>query len=240
MTMIDFHNAKLLGDIRAHAAAEYPKEACGIVAAGQYVPMANVADDPLHDFRISERALLPYDVEAVVHSHPDGPDEPTAADMSSQMSMDVPFGLCVSHDGSADLPWFWGGVPAVPLLGRSFRHGPSGTDGRGDCYALIKDWYAQERGIELPEFPRDNDWWRSGGNLYEEGFALAGFRAVQVDSEPLAGDVALITVPRSDVVNHAAVYIGDGLILHHLYNRLSVREPAGRWAEHVVRWVRHD
>ena len=98
----------------------------------------------------------------------------------------------------------------------------------------------EEAGVTLPDFPRDNDWWRSGEDLYSANFEEAGFRAMTPEEQPEAGDVALIIVPRSNVVNHAAVYLGGGLILHHLYNRLSVREPVGRWQRHIVRWIRYE
>ena len=97
-----------------------------------------------------------------------------------------------------------------------------------------------ENPITLPDFPRDNDWWRSGEDLYSANFEEAGFRAMTPEEQPENGDVALIIVPRSNVVNHAAVYLGGGLILHHLYNRLSVREPVGRWQRHIVRWIRYE
>jgi cell wall-associated NlpC family hydrolase len=161
--------------------------------------------------------------------------------MQSQISCGVPFGICVSYKDYAEPPFFWGdSLPVPPLLGRQFRHGPSGNDGRGDCYALVRDYYRLERGVTLPDFPRDNDWWRSGEDLYSANFEEAGFLVMTPEEQPEAGDVALITVPRSNVVNHAAVYLGGGLILHHLYNRLSVREPVGRWQRHIVRWIRHE
>ena len=47
--------------------------------------------------------------------------------------------------------------------------------GVSDCYSLIRDWYRTERGIALPEFPRDWEWWEYGGDLYAMGFAEAGF-----------------------------------------------------------------
>ena len=58
------------------------------------------------------------------------------------------------------LPWFIVSFPsghwtelrpqgyAAPLVGREWSHGVL------DCYSLIRDWYAQERGIDLPDFPR--------------------------------------------------------------------------------------
>lgn len=239
--MIDFNNEILTEKIRLHSVAEYPRESCGLILSnGEYLPCENTAADPEHDFRIAVKEMA-RNIAGVVHSHPDGPGEPTASDMQSQIACGVPFGICVSYLDYAERPFFWGdGLPVTPLLGRQFRHGPSGTDGRGDCYALVRDWYRLERGVTLPDFPRDNDWWRNGQDLYTAHFADAGFRPLLADELPDTGDVAMIIVPRSAVVNHAAVYLGDGLILHHLYNRLSVREPVSRWQRHIVRWIRYE
>ena len=239
--MIDFNNRTLNEQIRLHAVAEYPRESCGLILSnGEYLPCENTAADPEHDFRIATKTMT-QDIAAVVHSHPDGPGEPTASDMQSQIACGVPFGICVSYKDYAEPPFFWGdSLPVPPLLGRQFRHGPSGNDGCGDCYALVRDYYRQERGVTLLDFPRDNDWWRNGEDLYTAHFVEAGFRPLTAAEQPERGDVAMIVVPRSDVVNHAAIYLGEGLFLHHLYNRLSVREPVGRWQRHIVRWIRYD
>jgi cell wall-associated NlpC family hydrolase len=55
----------------------------------------------------------------------------------------------------------------------------------------------------------------------------------------LPGDCFLMQVA-SPVPNHAAVYLGDGLILHHLQGRLSSRDVyGGYWQKvttHVLRY----
>jgi cell wall-associated NlpC family hydrolase len=123
------------------------------------------------------------------------------------------------------------------LLGRDFRPGPSGSDGRGDCYALIRDWYAEHRGIELPEFPRDDEWWEHGEDLYRENFAAAGF--VQIAPEAMQpGDVVLAQVMAS-TTNHGGIVLPNGLVLHHLRNRLSRAEPLGPWMRFVTHVLRY-
>ena len=232
---------KVLADIKAHALAAYPEEACGIITArSRYVPQKNISEDPCNNFEMSPQVFLDHDVAAIVHSHPDGKNEPTATDMNNQILTAVPWGLLVVHaDGTTTNPFFWGAdVFTPPLLGRGFRHGPSGSDGKGDCYALIRDWYKAEKQIVLKEFPRDNSWWANGQNLYEDSICAGGFQTCAAGTARQIGDLALIAI-NSTVVNHAAIYIGDGLVLHHLAGRLSRREPAGRWAKMVKRWVRY-
>lgn len=230
---------ELKEQMKAHAVEQYPLEACGIVAGGVYVPQYNTAADPRSDFALPARTFADYDVEAVFHSHPDAEAAPTEADMKSQIETAVPWILCESYSDHATDPFMWGGSYIPPLIGRTFRHGPSGTDDAGDCYALIKDWYKLEQGVELPEFPRSNEWWKRGGHLYIDNLKAAGFCIVQVGNEPQIGDVALMAI-NSKEINHAAIYIGNGLILQHLTNRLSRRDPAALWAKQIKMWVARD
>ena len=81
------------------------------------------------------------------------------------------------------------------------------------------------------------DWWRHGQNLYLDNFAKAGFVQVQ---DLKKNDVILIQVA-SDVVNHAAVYLGENIIFHHVYGRLSCRAPyGGFWLKNTRMVVRHS
>jgi len=108
-----------------------------------------------------------------------------------------------------------------------------------DCYSLIRDWYAQERGIDLPDFTRFDEWWKRGENLYLDNFAGAGFHVVEPADMNL-GDVLLMQVA-SPVPNHAAIYLGDGLILHHLQGRLSSRDVyGGYWQKITTHTLRHQ
>lgn len=219
-----------------HARAAYPREACGLVVIGRgrerYWPCENRADGTDHfvmdarDYAAAEEA---GDVVAVVHSHPNAQPDPSQADR-------------VACEASG-LPWFIVGIPnerwaelrpvgyQAPLVGRQFSHGVL------DCYALIRDHYAQALRIALPDFERADNWWHRGGNLYIENFQRAGFSVVS--GEPQANDVLLMQV-QSKVPNHGAVYLGDGMILHHLHGRLSCREPfGGYWQKHCTHILRH-
>ena len=71
----------------------------------------------------------------------------------------------------------------APLVGRAFHHGVLDC-----CYTLVRDWYRQERGVELLDFDRTDVWWERGENIYVEGFPVAGFRAVN-RAEVSHGDV---------------------------------------------------
>lgn len=227
--------------IRADARRRYPEESCGAVTPAGYLSLANLALDPRHHFDCAgacDELLMAGQLLAVVHSHPGGPDAPSGHDIASQRAMDLPWGLVVTDGEVAGKPFWWGdSLTPPPLLGREFRHGPSGTDGRGDCGALIRDYYRLERGVLIPDFPRDDNWWLRGEDLYAQHFAAAGFVPADRDN-PEVGDLALIQF-RSAVANHGGIYVGGGLLLHHLADRLSRHEPIIGWAKHVRMWLRH-
>lgn len=237
--MFDEHHDQL----RAEAIEAYPNEAVWLITPGECRRVRNVASNPSATFRVDKRtmaAAVKRGLLAVVHSHPDGPDCPSEADMNGQLASGVPWGI-ISTNGEGCLPPFWWGddVPREPLIGRPFRHGVT------DCYALIRDYYRLELGIVLPEYPRDWEWWLSGGDLYRQGFASAGFRVID-QAEAREGDMWWSQI-RSPVPNHGGVYLGNGLILHHKTarleadaTRLSLREPIGRWMPYITTWLRHE
>lgn len=232
--------------IKEHAISCYPEESCGLIlrrldGSFYYAPMENIAEDRRNSFRIDERLLIPImsSIAAVIHSHPDGPDCPSEVDMQQQLSFNVPFGI-VTTDGHGCLPpFYWGkGVEIPKLIGRGFRHGVT------DCYALIKDYFSVTLGIELREYPREWEWWNTK-KLYEEHFQNEDFYRIE-EHQVKEHDCFLAQI-RSNTPNHAGVYVGDSLILHHLTARLpadasklSRREPIGGWHKFICGfWVRH-
>ena len=224
-----------------HARAELPRESCGLLVIRKgrevYWRCRNMGAGT-DQFVIHPEDYAAADdqgqIVGVVHSHPGLPPNPSQADK-------------VACEASG-LPWFIVGIPSedwaqlepcgyiAPLVGREWSHGVL------DCYALLRDWYQAERGIELPNYERFDDWWKRGENLYLKNFAGAGFQALESD-DPQPGDCFLMQVA-SPVPNHAAVYLGDGLILHHLQGRLSSRDVyGGYWQKvttHVLRYQPKD
>ena len=223
----------ILGAIRAHAEEDPLVECCGLVTAAGYERVANRAADPAMAFCMGEEEaarIAAGEVLAVVHSHTAaGCDHPSAEDQRQCAAMGIPWGLVLLRaDGTAAEPFFWGdGIPDQPLLPRDFRWGPTGTDGKGDCFSLVRDWYRLERGIVLPEFPRDEAWEDEAPMAYMEGWRAQGFTTVDsADLRP--GDAVLMSVgsPRR-LPNHAAIYLGGEIILHILRNRMAERASYG-------------
>lgn len=254
MTSNSFLATSAIDAAKAHARAEYPKEACGFVVSGKYVPCKNIAEDPLNEFEIAvavyKKHLLAGGLEAVIHSHPDGPFFPSEADMSTQLNMNLAWGIIPLDDERMGELQLWGGKTPIPdVIGRTFMHGIT------DCYSLIRDTYRlgkdrlAEQGIfdwpfppiELPDFARPDNWWEDTDyDFYEVEPPKLGFVEVK-QHEVQAGDLFFIKINEHKYgkFNHAGIYLGNNLILHHLPQRLSRREPGSLWGRQAGKWMRY-
>jgi proteasome lid subunit RPN8/RPN11 len=217
---IEQHLPQIRAGLHLIAGTAKPREACGIVCeSGKLCEFPNRAADPTQDFDLGPlHALPPYygAVAAIWHTHPD--DEP-------------PSPMDLANCRATALPWIiagpnklWAIHPQhLPLSGRDFVYGVE------DCWQCVADWFAQEKSLFLPWFPRPPDgWWEEAGpSPYIEAATAYGFTVRTVDeagfSSLKAGDVLLMQIAGKRA-NHAAVYVGGGYILHHLYGCLSVTE----------------
>jgi proteasome lid subunit RPN8/RPN11 len=228
--MIDL--TPILDAVRGHAAREAPREACGlaVVVNGRlrYMPCRNIAGEAEFAIHPEDQAMAEDrgEVVAVCHSHPYLPPDPSEADRVMCEQTGLPW-LIVNHPTGAHRVITPSGYRA-PLIGRPFVHGVL------DCYTLVRDYYREACGIELPDYPREDDWWLKGGNLYLDNFEHAGFVAVQ--DGPRAHDVVLMQVA-APVPNHAGVIDADGHLIHHCHGRLSSRDVYGGYWRHVTTHV---
>lgn len=243
----------ILAAVQQHAAAEYPREACGLLlAVGRkqiYFPCENVATDPTEEFRIaSEQYAQAEDqgqVIGIVHSHPDATSRPSPRDLAMCEATGVPWHI---------LSWPEGDLCTITptgdtaLLGRPFVHGA------WDCWQVCADWYQREWGLQFPAYAREDGWWEQadGPSLYEQAFEAAGF--YQVDS-PERGDMIVMAVGRTVHPNHAGIYLGSDpklpsehaevygpgpFLLHHLYGRPSeIIIYGGPWHDRARLILRH-
>lgn len=118
-------------------------------------------------------------------------------------------------------------------IGREFNHG---TD---DCYGLVRDFYKNEFDIDLTNYARSDFWWNNGENLYMDNFKNEGFYLLDDSEEPQFGDIYLIAF-KAKVACHAAIYIGENKVLHHIVNRLSaVDSYKGYLRNWTVARIRH-
>ena len=217
---------KLMDAIRAHVAAEYPNEACGVVVqagrAQQYIPCRNISETPTETFTISPGDKLAAseqgEIIMIIHSHPDVVQlVPSEMDRVQCDWSGVEWGIMSWPDGDF--------CTLAPREDRDYA-GRRWVLGVADCWALIREWYQREH-----------------ENRYDDNWEAEGF--VQVDPVDIRpGDMIMMRV-QAQVTNHAGVYLGhhehqDNIMLHHNFGSLSARVPYGKYyRDRTVRVVRH-
>lgn len=217
--------------ILTHANATAPQECCGLVvlnASGEmhYVPCDNIALDPIAHFEIAPEDFIQAEglgeIVAVVHSHPDSEAEQglpylSTADRECQVRLNLPFWLVCG--GKVQIF-----RPILPLLGRVFHNQTQ------DCRILCLDAYMLA-GLDIDQsaLRYEFHWFEQGENLYEQYLLKADFEKLPPEAEIQLGDVILLQIA-SPVPNHAGIYLGNQMMLHHSLNRLSARVPFdGAW-----------
>ena len=99
-----------------------------------------------------------------------------------------------------------------------------------DCWALVRDWYKETKGIIL------RDWERPitpeefiADPMFERCAWRTGFRQLRPEEKLINGDLLFMSILTSGL-NHVAIFI-DGDVLHHLADRISCREPYNEWLQ---------
>jgi proteasome lid subunit RPN8/RPN11 len=226
-------------EILAYAQACDPKEMCGVIhvvkGRKRFYACANIALTPDEHFILDPVDYIAAEdlgeIVAVVHSHPTSRPIASAADQLSCNATGLPWiivnpkteewGYCEPSDFE------------LPYVGREFVFGVV------DCYSLCRDWYKREWGLRLDDFPRRDRFWERNENLYLDGYASQGFRQVPFN-ELQHGDAILMQLG-AELPNHAAIYLGDQQILHHVQGRLSSRDVyGGYYVKSTAMVLRHE
>jgi len=211
-----------------HAKEQDPKESVGLLlnikGKYKYYPCQNLAVSGYQEFILNPEDYVKADnlgdIIGIVHSHPLTAPNPSQADLIS----------CEQ----SNLPWYivnpkteqWGECKPsgykAPLLGRQWVWGVT------DCWALVRDWYKEEKNIELKDYERNmtpEEFIKDP--LFESYAWRTGFRELRPDEKLEYGDVLLMSI-LCPTLNHVAIFLGD-MVLHHLTDRLSCREPYSEW-----------
>lgn len=232
---IEIHLPKIAAALFKIAAQNAPREACGYITRfGDIGELPNRASKPTDVFDMGplhDVTALEVEIAAIWHTHPED-GAPSSADIEGCRATWLPWVI-------ASPKRIWVIYPEkLSYVGRDFIYGAT------DCWQLVADWYAQERGIILPWFERPADgWWEtSGPSPYIQNAAAYGFTLSSFDlgmcQQLQAGDIILMRI-RGRRTNHAAVYLGGGNMLHHLHGYLSHIDQFDiqwrRFATHIAR-----
>jgi proteasome lid subunit RPN8/RPN11 len=226
--------------IREIAIAEYEdnlKECCGLLLyGGDVYPCENQSESPQEAFVISTKIYLSLEkkqgVKAVFHSHSNGNPNFSAADVDLVNRTQKPLILydVTRNEFSAIDP-----SGKTPLIGRDFVYGIY------DCFSLVRDYYAQERGITIPNYHRSSDepvWDKNEWDWIDKEYERVGFIEVK---QPEVGDVIAMSIGANALgINHLAVYLGDDKFIHQLSGRKSNVEVWGSvWVGYTIKYLRY-
>lgn len=243
---LTFFKEKQRNDFVEYSRSKYPEEAAGFFVEGEFIACNNIAKDKLNDFKIDSRMYLKYEgkIEAIVHSHSKYPHV-SKKDMINQISSNIPWGMLSLQD-NLDIQCFvfWGDqLPPQNLVGRPFIFSVY------DCFSLCRD-YLRHKEIIVPDWPRENFFW---DNKDKQGNPKEALQEIQIGLDTVYKEAGCISISKeflrigdflvgklqSTVLNHCGIYIGNGLVLHHVYGKLSCIEPMYRYDKIFEKYIRY-
>ena len=135
------------------------------------------------------------------------------------------------------LPGTWE-TEGAPYEGRPYELG------RFDCYSLVRDWMARERGITMAYLTDSPA--RLANQLLTDGAFVTNPEIERWErvAVPQRGDGILFAMTQEDdhtpgVANHAGVYLGNDRFLHHFANRVScATELDAFWTARIAAFMR--
>ncbi len=212
----------------AHAKDQDPKESCGLLieikGKEKYYPCKNLSNwsnqcfiiDPIDYAKAEDTGKI----LAVIHSHPTTQPIASQADMISCEDTNLPWHIV--NPKTEQWGYYEPSGYKPPLIGRHWVWGVT------DCWALVRDWYKETKGIIL------RDWERPitpeefiADPMFERCAWRTGFRQLRPEEKLENGDLLFMSILTSGL-NHVAIFI-DGDVLHHLADRISCKEPYNEW-----------
>ena len=222
-----------LEEFKEHILTCYPQEGCGLVVEDTFIPLANIAENPVDSFLMESGTYITYEhrIQCILHSHTFiatdfDPRTPSHEDLKLAKATALPMGI-VHTDGKVitDIIYFNTKEPA-DLLDRPY------IPGAYDCYTLARDYLIKERGFFLDVLPRPMDWQKWDDSYMLANLDNQGLVKVPVGQELKEGDVVVFRIS-STVPNHVGIYIGNDKMYHHLNRRLSLEDSFSKWYRQV-------
>lgn len=108
-----------------------------------------------------------------------------------------------------------------------------------DCYTLFRDYFSKEKNINVTwNIDRPYEWWKDRQSFFVEFAQPNNFK--EQTSDLKKHDVLTFGLNCS-IANHIAIYMGDGKILHHMYERYScIEELTKGMKQNLKQILRHE
>ena len=215
-------------DALVHAKKQDPKESCGLLidikGKEKYFACKNLSNYSQQCFIIDPddfvKAEESGNILAVIHSHPVTPPVASQADKISCENSQLPWHIVNPKTEQ------WGYYEPTgykpPLIGRHWVWGIT------DCWALVRDWYKETKGIILRDWDRPTTPEEFIADpMFERCAWRTGFRQLRPEEKLQNGDLLFMSIMATGL-NHVAIFL-DGDVLHHLADRISCKEPYNEW-----------
>ena len=211
-----------------HAKDQDPKESVGLLlnirGKERYYPCENLAITSHQHFILNPEDYVKADnlgeITAVIHSHPISSPEPSQADKVSCEQSKLPWHIV--NPKTEQWGYYEPSGYKPPLIGRHW------VGGITDCWALVRDWYKETKGIVLRDWDRPTTPEEFIADpMFERCAWRTGFRQLRPEEKLQNGDLLFMSIMATGL-NHVAIFL-DGDVLHHLADRISCKEPYNQW-----------
>ena len=215
-------------DALVHAKEQDPKESCGLLleikGKEKYFPCKNLSTYSQQCFIIVPddfvKAEETGNILAVIHSHPVTPPIASQADKISCENSELPWHIV--NPKTEQWGYYEPSGYKPPLIGRHWVWGIT------DCWALVRDWYKETKGIVLRDWDRPTTPEEFIADpMFERCAWRTGFRQLRPEEKLQNGDLLFMSIMATGL-NHVAIFL-DGDVLHHLADRISCKEPYNQW-----------
>lgn len=244
---------RLKSEMMQAAIAAYPNEACGfIVGQGKKCKLLvcrNASQNPATEFLFHPddqiAAEKEHQIVGVFHSHVNRPPEPSDADRAGCEMSELPwFILGITKNFNPETAVDFRFSDLVMLKPEGFQMPYQGRPyvfGVFDCWLLCRDYLKREFNVELDALPalHVQNWFDGEVDILGDNYPSQKLVRLPAGTPKRRGDILFMQLG-GRMPDHCAVYVGDGLILHHLTDRLSCHAVyGGQWEKHTTHHLRH-